>query len=194
MGNAVPNSRPFRLTALAIAAGSLAAAPLVAKEPKIEAPKPPQLYQQVLDCKAIADPAARLACYDAKVEALADATAKREVVITDKAEIRKTKRGLFGFSLPIGRLFGGGDEDEADKAEAEEAKRLDTVVESARLSRDGMMLLTFKEGGTWEQTDSRTGFAVKPKAGEKATITKGMGSGYFVKVEGQPGVKMRRVQ
>lgn len=180
----MPGFRPACLIFLA-----LSATPVAARDTKSDEPKPPPLFQQVLDCKAVSDASARLACYDEKVTALGAATEKRDIVITDKAELRQTKRGLFGFALPISRLFGGGkDEDKAD-----EVKRLETSVVSARHSRDGDWLVTLQEGGTWEQTDSK-GFALSPKTGQKAVVTKGSFGSYFVSVDGQPGVKMRRVQ
>ena len=168
---------------------ALAASPALADDPKSGGS--PQLYQQLLDCKAEADPAARLACYDQRVAALQLATDKKEIMIADKDQVRKARRGLFGFAAPIGKLLGfGGDDDDA--AEAEAVKRLETTVTSV-FSRGGNLMLRFAEAGTWEQTDRFT-FPLRPEVGNKAVITRGALGAYFVSVDGMAGIKFRRVE
>lgn len=182
----------YRLRASALASvsaamvGVLLAAPASGREPQIGA-ETPLLFRQVVDCRAVADATARLACYDSRVSELERATISKELLVTDRKEIRQARHDLFGFTLPkIGKLFGGGGED------ADEIKRIDTTVRSVGTTRDGSLRLVFAEGGTWEQIDVRN-FVIRPKPGLKAVITKAFMGGYYVSVDGQPGIKMRRV-
>lgn len=147
---------------------------------------PPEAYQQVSNCRSIADSGERLACYDRSVAALDQALQARDVVMADRAEVQETKRGLFGFTAPIGRLLGLGEKDDSD-----EIKEIDTTVTAVRHNRDGW-LLTFAQGGTWQQTDLRD-FVLSPKAGDKAHITKGALGSFFISVDGQNARKFRRV-
>lgn len=148
---------------------------------------PPAAYQQVAQCRSVADPTERLACYDRSVTALDQALTRHDVVIADRAEVQKTKRGLFGFTAPIGHFLGLGDKDGAD-----EIKQIDTTVTAVRHTRDGW-LLTFAEGGTWQQIDLQD-FPLSPKVGNKARISRGALGSYFISVDGMNGRKFRRVE
>jgi hypothetical protein len=168
---------------------TLGVAPLAqAKEAGPPGQKLPDTYQAMLDCRAITDAAARLACFDLHVGALAQSQTSGEVVITDKTAIREARRGLFGFSLPSLNIFGSGD----GKAKSEDLDRIETTVAQVRRSSTGGLKLVLAESGTWEQTDGRV-LAFTPKAGSNILITKGAMGSYFVRIDGQPGIKMRRV-
>lgn len=150
-----------------------------------ETAAPPAIYTALLDCRTIADPQARLACFDAKSEVLATATAQHTIVVADKEELRKARRGLFGFALPTTGLLADGEE--------EEIKRFETAVASARTNRDGRWIVVLAPGGTWEQIDSRE-LALAPRANQKVVITHGALGTYFVSIDGQVPLRMRRVQ
>ena len=148
---------------------------------------PPAIYTALLDCRKIADPQQRLACFDAKSEVLAAATAQHAIVVTDREELRKTRRNLFGFTIPQSGLLASGD------GQDEEVKKFETTVTSARRSRAGEWIVVLATGGTWEQTDSRE-LALAPKANQKVVITRGAMGTFFVSVDGQTPVRMRRIQ
>lgn len=185
---------PVRLaerTVFVLAGGALVGAwlmvPALAREAR-PAPETPMVFRQLVQCRELADPTARLACYDARVSDLDKAAQSRDLVVADRNEVRQARKGLFGFTLPkIGNLFGGGDDD------AEEVRRIDTTVSSVGMTRNGSLRLVFADGGTWEQIDVRN-FVIRPKAGQKAAVTKGSMGSYYVSVDGQPGIKMRRVE
>lgn len=169
-----------------IAAIPLSVTPAHARE-KV-APQTPALYQQLLDCRTQTDPTARLACYDARTAALADATSKRDVVIADKTAVEETRRGLFGFAAPVGKLMGfGGDDDDSDQI-----KQIDSTIEHARNTANGWQI-TLADGSVWEQNDTRN-FILSPKVGNPVQIRRGALGTYRVSVEGRPSIKMRRVQ
>jgi hypothetical protein len=169
--------------AAAIAALIATAGPAAAEDKRKPAP-PPKVLTDLLACRQIADPAARLACYDAQTTALAAATERSDIVVADREQVEKTRRGLFGYAAGEAPLLG---------VDGAEVKQLDTKVSSARLSRAGGWVITMAESGTWEQTDSRP-LALSPKPGQKVAITKGSLGSYFVSVDGQPAIKMRRIQ
>lgn len=158
--------------------------PLLAKDN--QQPPQPKVLTDLLACRQIADPAARLACFDAQTAALAGATERSDIVVADRSEVERTKRGLFGFSVPSSSILGVG-------PDQQEVKRLETKVTGARRSRDGGWVVSVAEGGTWEQIDSKP-LALSPKPGQKVVITKGSLGSYFVSVDGQPAMKMRRIQ
>ena len=164
----------------------LLAAPLGADRPKSGPPAPPKAFSDLLECRKVADQAARLACYDAQAAVLADATEKRQIVVADRAEVEKTRKGLFGYALPVSPILG-------DDGEQEEAKRLDATVVSARRSRDGGWIIVLAGAGTWEQIDSKV-LPLSPRSGQKVVVTKGAIGSYFVSVDGQSALKMRRIQ
>ena len=161
-------------------------------EDKPAAPPAAPVVSELAACRAIADGTQRLACFDTAAAALDLAMQSGQVAVVDREGIKKTKRGLFGFGSSIASLFkpllGG----KPDQAEEEEIKRIDTTVQSVGSSREGWRL-TFAEGGTWEQNDAKN-FVMSPKVGQKAAITRGAFGSFFVSVNGQPGIKMRRVE
>lgn len=163
-------------------------ASLAADARKLAEPKAPQTFTELLDCRQITEPQARLACYDSKAALIAAAVRTHDLVVTDRAEIRQAKRGLFGFTVPTSRLFGGGDD-----GQGEEMSRLESTVSSARRSRNGGWVVSLAIGGIWEQTDDNT-LALSPKPGQRVTVKKGALGSYFVSIDGQNALKMRRIQ
>jgi hypothetical protein len=173
--------------AFAMLAGT--AAPLAAED------KPESAYVTALrDCQGKTDPAERLACYDTAVAAMVAASSEGEVRVVDRAEVRETRRKLFGFALPDFGIFGGrGDKDEGETEEAEEEfATLTTTITGVRTSSGAYVLVT-AEGAQW-QLDEMPARLMKPKVGQPLEIKKGALSSYFLRINGQKGVKGRRVQ
>lgn len=154
-----------------------------------EAPDPasPKEYRELMACRAINDGPARLSCFDRHSAELDAATQSRQVVIADREAVKSVRRGLFGFTAPVGRLLGFGSSDE------EEIKQIESKVVRVGHTGDGGWRLGLEDGSTWEQNDTR-GFVLSPKAGNAVKITRGALGSFFVAVQGQRAVKMRRVQ
>jgi len=166
---------------------SAAALPAAAQE-SADANTPPEAYRRLMECRALTDPARRLSCFDDSAAALEGATQRREIVISDKRALKQAKRGLFGFSAPVGRLMGfGGDSDDADQV----AEVASTVLQ-ARRAKDGWRL-DLGDGSTWEQNDTRD-FVLSPKSGDPVRITRGALGTYFLSVKSQRALRMRRVK
>ena len=177
-----------RMTVAAAMLAALTAAPLAAAADD----KPESAYIMGLrDCQAKTDPAERLACYDSAVAAMVAASSEGEVRVVDREEVRQTRRKLFGFSLPDLGIFGGKD-DKDDPKQAEEFTTLQTTIAGVR-TINGKYVLTTAEGAQW-QLDEMPARLMKPKVGQPLEIKAGALSSYFLRINGQGGVKGRRVQ
>ena len=75
------------------------------REPRAGSSQP--LFDAVLACRSETDPQARLQCFDRTSGALATAAQSGAVVVVDREEVRRTRRSLFGFSLPRLPFFRG---------------------------------------------------------------------------------------
>jgi hypothetical protein len=131
------------------------------------------------------DQAARLACFDSAVAALDTATRNRELVVVDREQIRRTRRSLFGLDLPNFRLFGD------DAEEADEVKTIEGVVASVGSDANARYIIRLKDGSTWRQMDGNT-LGRGPRAGYKVVINRTMTGSYMMRVEGQPGIRVKR--
>ncbi|MDP8913479.1 MAG: hypothetical protein M3N39_07885, partial [Pseudomonadota bacterium] len=86
-----------------VAAVAALAAPASAQD--VKASRPGAL-KRLSDCRSITDQTARLACYDREVAALDAAEARKDLVVVDREQLRKTRRTLFGLTLPDLSIFG----------------------------------------------------------------------------------------
>lgn len=174
----------MKRTATALALAVLAATPLAAKD-KDKPSAPPALYQAVVDCRTIADSAERLACFDRTVGAMAQASETKELVVVDRETMRETRKGLFGFSLPRLKLFGGGAEDEKDVV-----REIESTITGIRSAKDGFPVYTIADGARWKQTDGRNLF---PKVGQTIKIKAAALGSYMASIDGRAGVRVMRL-
>jgi hypothetical protein len=169
------------LLGLAAAADAQPPAPAAAQQR-------PELFEALVRCRAVTEDAARLRCFDAAAAALEQAAARRDVVVVDRAQIRESRRRLFGLTLPRLPVFGGNDGD----GEAEEVRTLEGVIASAQQNDLGQWYIRLQaEGGTWVQTDHNL-LALQPRAGQPVVINRGVMGSYMMRVARQPGIRVRR--
>ena len=174
----------FSMVLGGLAIGALAmAVPASSKTQPLASAPPPKIFQDVVQCRAIADAAERLACFDRSVGALAAAQHSKDLYVADKEAMREARRGLFGFSLPKIKIFG--DEDMAD-----EVDRIETTIASFREGQKGY-IFTLKDGAVWRQTDGA--YLDRPKVGAKIRIRRAALGSFFGSVEGQPGFRIERL-
>lgn len=136
-------------------------------------------------CQGIGDDTARLACFDKAVGEIVTATETGDLTVIGREEARQTRRSLFGFKLPnIGIL--GGNDDEKDEL-------FETTIQSARFIGSRELRLVTAEGAVWELKNiPRRLQPVKP--GDTAIFKPGSLGTYFIRINGQLGVRGRRVQ
>jgi hypothetical protein len=134
-------------------------------------------------CRAMTDSAARLACYDEASSRFTDAVGKGEVIVMDKAEAQQTRRSLFGFSVPRIRLFRGDGGQETEEIEA-------VIASAASLGYDKYRI-RLEDGAVWQTTEPAP--AITVKGGQKIKIKRATMGSYFLRVDGQRGVRGMRV-
>ena len=156
-----------------------------AKKPPKPQPRP-GAFEELVKCRAVADQAARLQCYDRAAAALEAAADRRDILLVDRNQVRQTKRSLFGLDIPDFNIFGGGGEEEA-----EEIKSIESVVASALQDSQGRWIVKLQEGGTWTQTDNAP-LALRPRPGQKVRVNRGALGSYMMSVNGQPAVRVKR--
>ncbi|MFT3978313.1 MAG: hypothetical protein QM688_14580 [Sphingomonas bacterium] len=143
---------------------------------------PSELLTAVARCADIREDGARLACYDKAAGALVAAESRHEVVVVDQAQVRETKRRLFGIALPISPLF----------ENAPDIDRVETTLQSATITPGAPMTFVLADGATWMQTDDNQ-VVGKPKQGEKVVITRGTLGSFKLALGNRPAIKVRRV-
>ncbi len=144
----------------------------------------PQQIQNLYNCRDISNSTERLACYDREVGGLQTADTNREITFADKETITKTRRGLFGFSLPKLGIFGGDDDED-------EVKHVETTVRSASADGFGRIRIEMADESVWVQTDNKI-MPLRPRAGQKIEIKSASLGTYFLSVEGRPSIRVRR--
>lgn len=161
-------------------------APWAAAGAADKAAPPPPAVQAAIDCRKLAEDAARLACYDKAVDALGQALAGGQVVAVDHAQVQAVRRQAFGFTLPSLSLFDRG-------AKPEEISEVVLTIEKAWVGGDGKWVLQLEGGQIWRQIDTQA-FSRDPKPGAKATIKRAMLGSYLMSVGGHAGVRVHRDQ
>jgi hypothetical protein len=144
----------------------------------------PQNVQRLIGCRSITDSTQRLACFDREAAAMDQAIAKKDLVFIDKQKATQTKRALFGFSIPdFGGLFGGGDD---------EVKEIEGTVAKASQDGYGAWVVTLADGSTWAQQDDAP-LGLGPRRGDKVVVHRGSFGAFFLRVAGQPGIRVKRI-
>jgi hypothetical protein len=156
------------------------------------------------DCAAVADVAAKAACYDTATAALNAAVKSGDVIIVQRKQAQEAQRNAFGFNLPSLNIFnralgGGGEKDSKDGKDKEGrpvlAESMDSLTSSVkRASQDGLgkWVLEITDGAVWQQTDNEV-LAPRPKPGDKIEIKKGPLGNFMMKVGNGKAVRAKRV-
>ncbi len=144
-----------------------------------------QVFKALVDCRAITDSAARLACYDKAAAEIDKAEASGDIVVVDRQQARAARRQAFGFNLPTLSIF--------DKAATrEELDVIDAKVASAGHGADGRWVITMEDGAVWREIGDQEP-NLDPRPGKAARISRGSMGSYFVKIGGV-STRVRRDQ
>ena len=137
------------------------------------------------NCRTLTDPAQRLACYDKTAPALIAASKSGEINIVDRGQLRQARRSLFGFSMPKLPFFAG------DQSVADTPDQIDSTIKSVREGYGRFQIVIADGNAVWETTEES--ISLNPRVGQKITIRRGPMGSYFLRINGQAGVKGRRV-
>ena len=103
----------------------------------------------------------------------------------DREGVRKTKRGLFGFSIPNLGIFGDDD--------GTEVKQIEGAIAGYGHNADGGYIFRLADGTRWSQMDDKV-LAIPPRNGEKVVVKRGALGSYILALDKRPGVKVKRIQ
>ena len=144
----------------------------------------PPSIQRLIGCRGIQDNAQRLACFDRETAAVDQAIAKKDIVLIDKARATQAKRSLFGFSIPdFGGLFGGNED---------EVKEIASTVTTFSHDVYRGWIIRLADGSEWAQSDDAQ-LGLPPRKGDKVVVHRGSFGAFFLRLNGQPGYKVKRI-
>jgi len=184
---ALLSDKVARYPAGAMAAALILATSVAAQEPGPEAV--PDFLEQLKECQTKTDDTQRLACFDQVVGGMVVANEAGEVQIIDQEDVRRTKRELFGLSVPDIEILKTDDEEKDKKAKEE----LETVISSARYVSRKKIRFTTQEGAVWEINNAPSRLATV-KEGDKVVFKKASMGTFFIRINGQVGVRGKRIQ
>jgi hypothetical protein len=147
----------------------------------------PVLLKDLADCRAITEPGARLACFDRTSAAIDRAERAKDLVVVDREQLRKTRRTLFGLTLPNLSVFGD------DSPNEPGMELIETTI--AKVTQDGLgkWVFVLPDGATWQQADSRQ-LSIDPKSGQSIKIRRAAMGSYLANVEKQVAIRVRRLR
>ena len=170
---------------LILGAAAMAGGPLLAKDAHSDQNTPPEAYTRLIECRALPDPAQRLACFDERSQKLQVAEQRGDVVMFDRASMQDAKKGLFGLSLPKIKLFGNGGESDI--------KEITGTIESAAQYDYGRWRMTLADGSVWDQIDTEV-LPLDPRKGNAIVISRASLGGFKASVNRQTPIRVRRVK
>ncbi|WP_420146021.1 hypothetical protein [Sphingobium sp.] len=174
----------FGLTGLAwLCCVSLVGTAAVAAKEKPRA----ESFEQLIACQSIGDATQRLACYDQRVADMKAGAEQDRLVVLDKAEIQKTRRSLFGFSLPKIPFLSGSDDD----SEQESVNEVDASIVRVTTLPQGLWQLVLDDDSVWQTIEPVD--IVSPKSGMPVHIRKAALGSYLGKINNRRPIRLKRV-
>lgn len=159
-----------------------------AQDQSREAGSDADYLQKLRACLQITADDQRLACYDSSVGEVVAASDQGEVRIIDNEDVRKTRRRLFGFTLPDLNIFGGGDGSD------DQLETLTSTITSVSVSGRDTFYFSIADGdAVWRIRDAPHR-VLRTKVGAEVEFSRAALGSYFIRINGQTGVKGTRVQ
>lgn len=145
----------------------------------------PEILTRLTACRAVAEAAARLACYDAAAAALDSAERDGDVVVVDRAQVSAARRQLFGFDLPsLPDLFERG-------AGPERVDSIESTLARAGQFAEGKWVFTLADGTVWRQIDSEP-VRFQNRPGQPVRVRRAALGSYQLVVGRSRAVRVRR--
>ena len=179
-----------RAAVIILLTASLGAAGAASAAGKPSAKKRAAVLEAIVACRALTDSEARLKCFDDASAKLDEAEAAGQVVVVDREQAHEVRREVFGLQLPSLDIFnmGGGGK---SGAAVDDVDHVTDTIKSVGRAQDGKWIFELTGGPVWRQVDDGQ-FAIDPRPGAKVEIKRGALSAFFMKVNGQPAVRVHR--
>ena len=143
-----------------------------------------RLIAAVTQCRTVADPAERVACYDRAAAALAQASGDGSLTVMGREEVAAKQRSLFGLAAnatPTDR-----------RAPAiPQVDTLDSTVSRRVLAGRDEFAITLADGSVWRTLEKAR---IDPEAGDPVHIRRGAMNGYLASFKGARAVRIERVR
>lgn len=177
--------RAARLATVGIALASVAWDAQAADKirPRAEA------FEQLVQCQTIVSDADRLACFDRQVTAMKAGADKNELVVLDREEIKKTRRSLFGLSIPRLPFFGDGEDSDAQEAGA--ITQIEATLASVSQLSGGLWSFRLDDDSKWQTTQPFE--TIIPKVGMPISIRRAALGSFLAKINDRRPVRIKRV-
>jgi len=169
-----------------VAVGAFAAVMVMATGVHAQDEKRPQVLEEIFECRKVADPSQRLACFEAAASKMEEAEQQGDVVVVDREQAQAARKKAFGFQMPNITIFG-------KKDTGPEITELNASAQRVWRSPRGYWWFQLDDGSVWKQIDSYR-IVREPKAGSKIFIRKAALGSYFCKVDGQQPIRVHRVR
>lgn len=143
----------------------------------------PKVFEDVVGCRQVEEPMLRLACYDTNVKKLESAQQTKQLYITDQEQVQKSRKVLFGFSLPKLGIF--------KNADSADITSIESKILAVRQGQRGW-IFELHDGAVWGQTDSRY-YGRSPKPGQTLYVKKAAMGSYMAKVDSGAAFRAERL-
>lgn len=145
----------------------------------------PAVIEQMMNCRAITEPASRLSCLETALNAFEAAEHDGKITVVDRVAAAENSRRDFGLRLPSIPLLTAADVDSVEN--------LSSTLISANQSSSGKWIFSLADGSTWRQSDSQTVRAV-PRSGTEATIRRAAMNSFLLNLGSGRSIRVERVQ
>lgn len=156
--------------------------PVSAANAQDSSPPRAAALRNLLECRSIADSAARLACFDSSVASFETAERQGEVVVVERHRIQEARRAIFGFTAPqLPDFISGGGQDQIDSIE--------TTLVSA--TQNNGWTLHLADGSVWKQVDAMP-VSFRVREGTPVRVRRAAMGSYLLAVGRSPAMRVRR--
>jgi hypothetical protein len=144
-----------------------------------------RLIDAVTQCRAIAEPMGRLACFDRSSSALETARAGDGLTVLSRDEVAEKRRSLFGFQFPTINLFGRSGE------KMPEIQNFESAVSTVTRSGRDRWLVHLSDGSTWRITEPSR---FPPRIGDPVKIRRAALGTFVASFDGDRSLRIERLQ
>ncbi|MGK2911138.1 MAG: hypothetical protein ACSLE1_15255 [Sphingobium sp.] len=148
-----------------------------------------EAFERLVQCQEIAADAARLACFDSQVTAMKAGADRNELVVLDREEIKKTRRSLFGLSIPRLPFFGDGNDQDVKKADA--IIEINAKLTAVSSLNGGLWSFKLDDDTRWQTIEPFE--TITPKPGMAISIRRAALGSFLAKINDRRPVRIKRI-